>query len=117
YYLREHGGTGYYDHSVKENLHAALDVRIEALTRGTRGEILNAPGSTPWTALFERPAVVNLSRTGDSGTRSLLMAFLLIALWDWRLCRYESDPEYRAHAGANQLCHLAIIEEAHAVLR
>lgn len=117
YYLREHGGSGYYDQSVKDNLHAALDVRIESLTRGIRGAILNASGSTPWAALFERPAVVNLSRTGDSGTRSLLMSLLLIALWDWRLCRYESDQEYRDRAGANALCHLAIIEEAHTVLR
>jgi uncharacterized protein DUF87 len=108
-------GRGY-EARVQDNLKAAIETRVGALTRGKRGQILNVSKSTPFVDLFDRPAVVNLSQITDNRDKSLIMALLLMALCEYRLSRYRTDEAYRERASANKLCHLAIIEEAHRLL-
>jgi hypothetical protein len=105
-----------YEQRVQDNLKAAIETRIGALTRGKRGQVLNAAKSTPFADLFDRCAVINLSQITDNRDKALIMALLLTALWEYRLSRYRTDPAYKERAAGNQLCHLAIIEEAHRLL-
>jgi hypothetical protein len=106
-----------YEPKIQDTLTAALQTRIRSLTRGKRGKILNVSRSTPWELLFDRPAVVNFSQIADDRDKSLVMALLLMALVEFRASKYRVDADYRAQANRNRLCHLAMIEEAHRLLK
>ena len=112
--LKERG----YDERVERGLLAALETRFAYLTRGKRGGVLNVRRCTPWTELFEKPAVVNLSRLGNANDRSLVMSVLLSALQEYRTSAYMNDETYRLdQLKRNRLRHLTVVEEAHNVLR
>ncbi len=109
------GARGYEQH-VKDSLIAAVETRIDALSQGKRGQILNTRISTPFSELFEQPTVVNLSQITDDRDKTLIMALLVIALFEYRVSKHRIDPDYKKHADDNHLCHLAIVEEAHRLL-
>jgi len=111
------GDAARYDANVRANLFAALESRVDALTRGRRGQVLNVKRSTPPEILFERPGVVNLSRFGGEADRALVMALLLVGLCEYRMDFYATDRAYETEARHGRLIHLAILEEAHTVLR
>jgi len=105
-----------YEKKVKENFREVLHTRFAYLERGSRGKILNAFRSTDFETLFNRPVVVNLSRLSGSKDKSLITSLLLLALQEYRICRYQYDDEYRSQAQENRLMHLLVMEEAHNVL-
>lgn len=105
-----------YEERVRANLTAAVATRIDALSRGRRGSVLNVGRSTAFKDLFSRPAVVNLSRISDDRDKALIMALLLVALFEYRISSFQVDTEVRQRAKANRLCHLTVVEEAHRLL-
>jgi hypothetical protein len=95
-----------------------IEARIAFLTRGKRGQVLNVESSTPAEALFNRPAIVNLSRFGSGSDKALVMAMLLAGACEYRRSCYELDRDgYQEKARDGQLQHLLVVEEAHTVLR
>jgi DNA helicase HerA-like ATPase len=111
------GQSGRYAGQIQTNLHTALDSRIKHLIRGRRGVVLDVNASTKWDDLFERPAVVNLSQFGNEADKALVISLLLIALFEWRVSKFTADREYRDKAREKRLMHLAVVEEAHTILR
>jgi hypothetical protein len=73
--------------------------------------------STAFDLLFESRVVVNLSEISDDRDKALIMSLLLMALNEYRSSIYRNDPAYRDAADRNELRHLAIIEEAHRLLK
>ena len=106
-----------YDKKVKDGFKEVLRTRFKYLCRGTRGEILNIPFTTNFDTLFNQPTVINLSRLAGTKDKSLIMSLLLLALNEYRNSRYNGDAQYRAQAQKNELLHLAVLEEAHNVLK
>jgi hypothetical protein len=102
-----------YEQRITDNIIAAMRTRIGSLMRGWKGHLFDQPTSTPWADLFDRPVVINLQQMGDDADKCLTMALLMNFLYEYRQAQYESagSPE------SNQLQHLAIIEEAHRILR
>jgi hypothetical protein len=102
-----------YEDRVTANITAALRTRIGSLLRGWKGRMFDHPVSTPWPDLFDRPVVVNLQHLGDDADKCFTMALLLNFMYEYRQAQHESEgsPE------SDRLRHLAIIEEAHRVLR
>lgn len=105
-----------YASTNKDNLTEVLVTRFKSLKRGMRGRVLNVSRSTNYDKLFSSNVVINLSRLAGSRDKSLIMSLLMQALYEYRMSRYANDPEYQARALRNQLCHLALVEEAHNVL-
>jgi hypothetical protein len=105
-----------YEERVRANLTAAVATRIDALSRGRRGSVLNVPRSTAFKDLFSRPAVVNLSRISDNRDKALIMALLLVSLFEYRVSSFQLDAEVQRRAKANRVCHLTVVEEAHRLL-
>ena len=105
-----------YANMNRDNLTEVLLTRFKSLRRGMRGRILNVPKSTDYHKLFSGNAVINISRLAGSKDKSLVMSLLMQALYEYRMSRYTNDPEYRARAQKNSLCHLPLVEEAHNVL-
>lgn len=107
--VREKG----YEERITANITAALRTRIGSLLRGWKGRMFDQAFSTPWAELFDRPVVVNLQYLGDDADKCFTMALLLNFMYEYRQAQHESlgSPE------SSELRHLAIIEEAHRVLR
>jgi len=102
-----------YEQRITDNIIAAIRTRIGSLLRGWKGRLFNHPLSTPFDQLFDRPVVVNLQSMGDDADKCFTMALLLNFMYEYRQAQHESagSPE------SGLLRHLAIIEEAHRVLR
>lgn len=102
-----------YEERITANITAALRTRVGSLLRGWKGRLFDHPTSTPWPDLFDRPVVVNLQYLGDDADKCFTMALLLNFMYEYRQAQHESagSPE------SSELRHLAIIEEAHRVLR
>lgn len=102
-----------YEPVIKHNLIAAVETRMNALTRGS---ILNTERSTPFAHLFDQPTVVNLSSITDDRDKALIMAMLVTALFEYRSSTYRTNSQYKQRADENRLCHLTVLEEAHRLL-
>jgi hypothetical protein len=102
-----------YEQRITDNITAAMRTRIGSLMRGWKGRLFNQAQSTPWKDLFDRPVVINLQQMGDDADKCFTMALLMNSMYEYRQAQYESagSPE------SSQLRHLAIIEEAHRILR
>lgn len=105
-------GKGY-EQRITDNITAAMRTRIGSLMRGWKGRLFDQPASTPWPDLFDRPVVINLQQMGDDADKCFTIALLLNLMYEYRQAQYESagSPE------SSELQHLAIIEEAHRILR
>ena len=102
-----------YEQRITDNITAAMRTRIGSLMRGWKGHLFDQPASTPWADLFDRPVVINLQQMGDDADKCFTMALLMNFMYEYRQAQHESagSPESSA------LRHLAIIEEAHRILR
>ena len=105
-----------YEQKVQDNIGASLETRFQYLVRGTRGKILNVGRSTEFEELFQKPAVINLSRITNEKDRALIMSLLMLSLYEYRISAYTWDEGWRKEAQKNHLLHLTVIEEAHNVL-
>jgi Helicase HerA, central domain len=103
-------GKGYAP-EITNNLSAALTTRIQSLRRGWKKQLFDQPYSTPWSELFDRPVIINLSYLGDDADKALTMAILLQFLYEYRQSQQSIKPTLN-----NSLNHLTIIEEAHRIL-
>ncbi len=107
-----------YAEEVQRNISAAVTTRISALLLGWKEQLFNVKKSTNFTELFDnRSVIINLSHLPDDKDKAIVMSILLIALWEYREAKYNTDLDYRQKADKNQLMHLTIIEEAHRLLK
>jgi len=106
-----------YEQKIRDNLTAALETRFKYLTRGKRGQILNVNSSTDYNKLFNKPTIINVSRIANMKDKSLIMAMIMLALYEYRISCFSYDEEYRNKAEENGLLHLTVIEEANNLLR
>lgn len=107
----------HYDKKVQNDIAAALDTRFNYLSRGKRGEILDVRKSVDYDRLFNHKCVINLSRMIGTKDKSLIMSFVIVALYEYRNSAFSFDLQYRARANENKLLHLTLIEEAHNLLQ
>lgn len=105
-----------YEEKVRANLTTCLETRFQYLTRGTRGKLLNVMHSTPYTELFDRPTIINISGISAARDKALIMSVLMLSLYEYRKSRYTYDADYRKQAQQNKLMHLTLVEEAHNIL-
>lgn len=104
-----------YDQRNRDNIKAAMQVRINSLLNGWKKELFDNPRlmDISWDELFNGRCVINLSAMGDDTDRAFVMSLLLQFLYEYRI--EESEKEGFSF-NANQLRHLVVIEEAHRVM-
>lgn len=96
-----------YSQEVKGNYIGSLTTRVQSLTNGLNGRIF-AANEIDADELFERSAIVDLSRVGSAETKALIMGILVMRLNEHRM----------AKGGMNQpLRHVTVLEEAHHLLK
>ena len=104
-----------YDQRNRDNIKAAMRVRINSLLNGWKKELFDnfSLKDIAWDELFNGRCVINLSAMGDDTDRSFVMSLLLQFLYEYRINEAESDD---FSFNSNKLRHLAVIEEAHRVM-
>lgn len=98
-----HGYSG----EVRDNLLAALRLRLKSLLRGSRGLLLDSVESVDWDDLMVRPVVVELDQIADRDDKAILSAFLVDRL------RAAARARGSTHG---RLAHVTVLEEAHRLL-
>ena len=100
-----------YSADNKGDYTGSLVTRLKSLTNGINGLIFSS-NDLKDEVLFDRCAIVDLSRVGSSETKSLIMGLLVLKLQEHRM-------EQRC-VGANandKLKHITVLEEAHNLLK
>lgn len=96
-----------YSADSKGDYSGALLTRVRSLTTGLNGQIFSREEISD-TELFDKNAIVDLSRVGSAETKSLIMGLLVMKL-----------NEYRMDSGKmnRPLSHITVLEEAHNLLK
>jgi hypothetical protein len=97
-----------YDKENKGAYKGSLLTRLQSLTTGIYGLIFSSD-EISGDDLFEKNAIVDLSRVGSSETKSLIMGMLVLKLQEFRMA---GDIPMNA-----DLRHITVLEEAHNLLR
>lgn len=97
-----------YSSDSKGDYKGALSTRLKSLTNGLYGQIFTSD-EIPEKDLFDENVVVDLSRTGSSETKSLIMGLLVMKLQEYRMSNTA--------AGNQPLKHITVLEEAHNILK
>lgn len=97
-----------YSSDSKGDYKGALSTRLKSLTNGLYGQIFTGD-EIPAKELFDENVIIDLSRTGSSETRSLIMGLLIMKLQEYRMSA--------AMIGNQPLKHITVLEEAHNILK
>jgi hypothetical protein len=97
-----------YSADSKSDYKGALCTRLKSLTNGLYGQILTNNELTG-KELFDSNVIIDLSRTGSSETKALIMGLLILKLQEYRMAN--------AKGGNAALKHITVLEEAHNILK
>ena len=97
-----------YSADNKSDYTGALVTRIQSLTNGISGLVFKSNGLTD-SELFDRNVIIDLSRTGSSETKSLIMGILVLKLQEYRMNTVKEIN--------TPLRHVTVLEEAHHLLK
>ncbi|MCM1059865.1 MAG: DUF87 domain-containing protein [Eubacterium sp.] len=96
-----------YDSENKGAYKGSLLTRLNSLTNGINGLIFTDSELSSET-LFDKNAVVDLSRVGSSETKSLIMGMIVLKLQEYRMAQGEMNAPLK---------HITVLEEAHNLLK
>lgn len=99
-----------YSNDNKGDYTGSLVTRLRSLTNGINGLIFSSDDVTD-TELFDKNAIIDLSRIGSSETKSLIMGLLVLKLQEYRMDQ-RKDGEQNI-----PLRHITVLEEAHNLLK
>lgn len=97
-----------YSSDSKGDYKGALCTRLKSMTNGLYGQIFTNDELSA-EELFDSNVIVDLSRTGSSETKSLIMGLLVMKLQEHRMAN--------AVGGNAPLKHVTVLEEAHNILK
>ena len=97
-----------YSSDSKGDYKGALSTRLKSLTNGLYGQIFTS-NEIHNRDLFDENVIIDLSRTGSSETKSLIMGLLVMKLQEYRMSS--------AITGNQPLQHITVLEEAHNILK
>ncbi len=97
-----------YSADSKGDYKGALCTRLKSLTNGLYGQIFTNDELSE-KELFDENVIIDLSRTGSSETKSLIMGLLVMKLQEYRMAN--------AIGGNEPLKHVTVLEEAHNILK
>ncbi|MDR1531375.1 MAG: DUF87 domain-containing protein [Clostridiales bacterium] len=95
-----------YSPDSKGDYSGALCTRVRSLTTGINRRIFCVDGDSD-EELFDKSAIVDLSRVGSTETKALIMGLLVMRLQEYRMSRAKNS----------RLRHVTVLEEAHNLLK
>ena len=99
------------------SLRGALRARISSMIRGAKGNVLNKLcNAVDMATLLKKPCVIELWPFTDNEEKALIMALIMIKLYEYRQKIDIRDKEMIGRPLDRPLEHLLVIEEAHRLL-
>lgn len=99
-------GRSGYGPRLEPEIRAALEIRIDNLRVGAKGQLLDVRRSVTLAELTEQPTILELQGIGDPEQRAFLLGLILTKLYEGCL----------AWGPSNHLKLLVVLEEAHRLL-
>lgn len=96
-----------FDERLKNDYIGSLKARLQALTVGSKGMMLDTPRSIDFKDLVTKKVVIELEEIKDGTEKSLIMGFIITNLLEAIKYQYERD---------NRFQHITLVEEAHRLL-
>jgi hypothetical protein len=100
-----------YEERIQMDVKAGLKTRIGSLRLGGKGLMLDVRHSVPMKELLSQPTVLELERIGNDDEKAFLIGLLLTRLYEFRVV------QARAGSAKGDLQHVAVVEEAHRLLK
>lgn len=102
-----------YSKDTNSDYVGALVTRINSLTTGLNGKILNSAYDISDEVLFNQNTIIDISRIGSDESKALLMGLIILKLQEWRM----NERLQNKKTGNSGLKHCTVFEEAHLLLR
>lgn len=96
-----------FDERLKNDYKGSLSARLNVLTLGAKGLMLDVPRSVDFSSLIKQQVVFELENIKSGSEKSLIMGFLLSALNEAIKNEFKKD---------NSFSHITLVEEAHRLL-
>lgn len=96
-----------FDERLKNDYIGSIKARVESLTVGAKGMMLNTGRSLDFGDLINRHVVIELEEIKSGEEKTLLMGFILTNLLQAIKAKHRENPNFR---------HITLIEEAHRLL-
>lgn len=98
-----------FDDRLKRDYIGSIKARLQGLTLGAKGLMLDCRRSVDFDKLLDRKVVLELEDIPNAQQKSLIIGFILTNLIQVIKSRYE-------RTGGKKVCHITLIEEAHRLL-
>lgn len=109
YALREFINNSEYSAETKGDYKGSLETRLVSMTEGLTGMMLNNSfGNISDDELFSENVIIDLSRVGNTETKSLIMGLIVMKMNEY----YQTTGKMNS-----DLSHVTVLEEAHHLLK
>lgn len=95
-----------YDDRIRMDVTAGLQARIDSLRVGHKGQTFECRRGVPFTALLDKPTVLELAHLGSDEEKAFLIGLLLMRLYE--TCEIAGESP--------RIKHVTLVEEAHRLL-
>lgn len=96
-----------FDERLKNDYIGSIKARLQGLTVGSKGMMLNTPRSIDFTELVHKKVIIELEEIKSGTEKSLIMGFVLSTLCEAIKFSFSKDKKFR---------HITLVEEAHRLL-
>lgn len=101
-----------FDQRLKNDYIGSIRARLQSLTLGAKGCMLDTKRSIDWSSLLDKKVVFELEKIKSGSEKSLIMGFILTAFAEAVRERYEREKDKQSSG----VRHILLVEEAHRLL-
>ena len=102
-----------YDRELKDNIRSAIVVRLESLSVGAKGFLLNTHDAINIESFLKRNVVLELESLSDDDDKAFFVGLMLSLVSEYR----QSKARRSVLESSDDLQHVLVIEEAHRLLK
>lgn len=96
-----------FDDRLKNDYIGSIKARLQGLTLGSKGFMLNTKRSVDFKELVNKRVILELEEIKNGNEKSLVMGFILINLNEAIKANFNKNPKFK---------HITLVEEAHRLL-
>lgn len=96
-----------FDERLKKDYIGSIKARLQSLTLGSKGLMLNTPRSIDFVGLLDKKVVLEIEEIKNTGEKSFVMGLIMTNLREALRAKYKENKHFK---------HITLIEEAHRLL-
>ena len=96
-----------FDERLKKDYIGSIKARLQSLTLGSKGLMLNTPRSIDFVGLLDKKVVLEIEELKNTGEKSFVMGLIMTNLREALRAKYKENKHFK---------HITLIEEAHRLL-